>query len=371
MSAPAPLPPIKCLLVDDLEENLVALGGLLQRDDVELLTARSGMEALELLLVHEVALAFLDVQMPDMDGFELAELMRGSERTRNVPLIFVTAGDHERQRVFKGYESGAVDFIYKPIESHILKNKAEVFFQLYRQRQQLAQDLHERTETLRLNEMFSALLAHDLRNPLSAVLASAELLRRRTAESHAQEAATRILASGRRMSRMIEDMLDLARARLAGGIIVKREAVDLRLLVDRVVREHQAAAPDRTVEIECTGDFAGSWDPERISQVASNLIGNALKHGQPGGPVQVRLDGSGVGSVQLSVVNAGTIAPELLDHLFDPFRAGARPAGRSEGLGLGLYIVYQIVKAHRGTVEVDSSRANLTEFRVVVPRRVD
>jgi two-component system sensor histidine kinase/response regulator len=147
------LPPIKCLLVDDLEDNLLALSALLERDDVELLTARSGSEALELLLEHDFALAFLDVQMPDMDGFELAELIRGSDRTRHVPLIFVTAGARERQRVFKGYESGAVDFIYKPIEAHILQNKADVFFQLYRQRQQIAHELQERTETLRCSRM--------------------------------------------------------------------------------------------------------------------------------------------------------------------------------------------------------------------------
>ena len=128
------MPGIKCLLVDDLRENLLALSALLEGDDIETLTAQSGAEALELLLVHDFALAFLDVQMPEMDGFELAELMRGSERTRHVPIIFVTAGAREAQRVFKGYESGAVDFIYKPIEPHILKNKADVFFQLYRQR---------------------------------------------------------------------------------------------------------------------------------------------------------------------------------------------------------------------------------------------
>ena len=102
---------IKCLLVDDLEENLLALSALLRRDDVEMLKARSGAEALELLLVHDVALALLDVQMPEMDGFELAELMRGSERTRHVPIIFVTAGARDQQRVFKGYEAGAVDFL--------------------------------------------------------------------------------------------------------------------------------------------------------------------------------------------------------------------------------------------------------------------
>src|SRR5882757_8493964 len=126
-------PRIKCLLVDDLEENLLALCALLQRDDVELLTARSGPDALELLLLHDVALAFLDVQMPDMDGFELAELMRGSERTRHVPIIFVTAGGHDQHRLFQGYDTGAVDFLHKPIEPHMLKSKADVFFQLYRQ----------------------------------------------------------------------------------------------------------------------------------------------------------------------------------------------------------------------------------------------
>src|ERR1700754_3694718 len=119
---------VKCLLVDDLEENLLALSALLQRPDLEILTAQSGSEALELLLVHDVALAFLDVQMPEMDGFELAELMRGSERTRNVPIIFVTAGTHDSFRQFKGYEAGAVDFLYKPVDARILKNKADVFF---------------------------------------------------------------------------------------------------------------------------------------------------------------------------------------------------------------------------------------------------
>jgi len=360
------LPAIKCLLVDDLDENLLALSALLARDDVEILTARSGSEALELLLVHDVALAFLDVQMPDMDGFELAELLRGSERTRRIPLIFVTAGAREPQRMFKGYETGAVDFIYKPIEPHILKNKADVFFELYRQKQQLALELHERTETLRLNEMFSALLAHDLRNPLSAIVGTAHILQRRPDERTALESAARILSSGKRMSRMIEDMLDLARARLAGGIIVKREQADFKALVDRVVREHQTALPDRRIESTCEGDCAGFWDPERIAQVASNLIGNALKHGDPDSPVFVRLDGTQGDCVTLVVRNAGSIAPDVLAHLFDPFRGGQRQSGRSEGLGLGLYIVSQIVLAHQGTVDV--STGHDTSFRVQFPR---
>jgi signal transduction histidine kinase len=362
------LQPVKCLIVDDLEENLLAMSALLERDDVQVLTARSGADALELLLIHDVALAFLDVHMPEMDGFELAELLRGSERTRHIPLIFVTAGAREQHRLFKGYETGAVDFIYKPIEPLVLQNKADVFFELYRQRQQLAFELKDRTETLRLNELFSALLAHDLRSPLSAILASAQLLQKRSDDRVSLDTAARIVSSGKRMARMIEDMLDLARARLAGGIIVKREEADFRTLLERVVREHQAAVPARLIESTYDGDCTGLWDPERIAQVASNLIGNALKHGDPDAAVRVRLEGTRGDSVTLMVKNGGTIAPDVLTHLFDPFRGGQRGPGRGEGLGLGLYIVSQIVRAHHGTVDVKTGQEDETCFRVQLPR---
>ena len=129
--------PVPFLLVDDLEENLVSLEALLKRDDHLLLKARSGDQALELLLKHDVALALVDVQMPGLNGFELAELMRGNERTRRIPIIFVTAGTADGRR-FRGYEAGAVDFIQKPIEPDVLRSKVEVFFELYRQRQRLA-----------------------------------------------------------------------------------------------------------------------------------------------------------------------------------------------------------------------------------------
>src|ERR1700733_398263 len=146
-------PPVKFLIVDDREENLIALEALLRRDGLEILRARTGDEALEILLLHDVALALLDVQMPEMDGFALAELMRGSERSRHVPIIFVTAAVQEQHRVFQGYDAGAVDFLFKPIEPRILKHKTGVFFELYKQRQTLA-------EMLRVNEMFIAVIGH-------------------------------------------------------------------------------------------------------------------------------------------------------------------------------------------------------------------
>jgi two-component sensor histidine kinase len=160
---------VSFLLVDDLEENLLSLEALLRRENLSLLKARSGDEALELLLEHEVALALIDVQMPGLNGFELAELMRGNERTRAIPIIFVTAGSADSQRRFRGYEAGAVDFIQKPIESDILRSKAGVFFDLFRQRQQIADqrdELEVQAEALReagrRKDEFLVTLTHDL-----------------------------------------------------------------------------------------------------------------------------------------------------------------------------------------------------------------
>jgi signal transduction histidine kinase len=362
------LPPVVCLIVDDLEENLIALAALLDEPGVEVLRARSGAEALELLLVHPVALALLDVQMPELDGFELAELMRGSERTRHIPIIFVTAGAGDQRRIFKGYESGAVDFLLKPIEPQVLKSKARVFFQLHRQQLQLAEELRERTETLRMNELFTAMLGHDLRGPLSAIVMAAMIIEKKTVDEATRRMAGRAISSARSMSRMIEDMLDLARARVGGGIVVRRVHGDLEAPLHRVADECGAAHPERRIEWHADGDFIGDWDADRLAQVASNLIGNALRHGSASEPVRVHLDGREPRHVVFSVSNAGRIPDELLPHIFDPFRGRDEPSARGEGLGIGLFIVRQIVVAHRGTVEVKSGESGHTTFVVRLPR---
>ena len=356
------LPAVKFLLVDDLEENLVALEALLVRDDLEILKARSGRDALELLLLHDVALALVDVQMPDIDGFELAELMRGAARTRTVPIIFVTAGASEEHRIFKGYDAGAVDFLHKPVDPRILRHKTETFFQLERQRQQLA-------ETLRLNETFVAAVGHDLRNPLSAIMTAAQLLEMTATDDRTKLTVSRLRSSGKRMSAIIDDLFDLARVRLGGGITIEPHDTDLLAIVHRVVSEHQQAHPARRFDVKPEGDLRGCWDERRLEQVLSNLIGNAERHGVADGPITLRLTGSGDGVV-FSVHNRGTIAPELLPVLFDPFRSGREKSSR-EGLGLGLFIVHHVIDAHGGGIEVTSSGDAGTTVRVQLPRRME
>jgi two-component system sensor histidine kinase/response regulator len=180
--------------------------------------------------------------------------------------------------------------------------------------------------------------------------------------------AKRIVVSGRRMTRMIDDLLDLARARLAGGIPLKMIQSDLAEPVQRVVREYETAFPDRRIELQQEGNVNGEWDAERLAQAASNLIGNALQHGMPNSPVHVRLDGSGSDGVMLSVANDGSIPSRVVAHLFEPFQGGQRQPGQNQGLGLGLYIVQQIVHGHRGAVAVQATDGNRTVFEVKVPR---
>lgn len=358
-------PMVKILLVDDLRENLIALEALLRRDGLELLSARSGREALELLLVHDVALALIDLQMPDMDGLELAELMRGSQRTRHVPIIFVTAANRDQQRMFRGYEVGAVDFLYKPIEPVLLGHKVATFVDLHRQRLERERLADELREMLRLNEMFVAAVSHDLRSPLSTLLMGASVLHGKLGDPALERTLARMRSSAERMRGMLDELYDLARVRLAGGIAIEPSPTDFAPLAQRVADELGVAHPERRLIVEAEGGSSeGNWDEARLAQVLANLIGNALRHGAPEQPVRVRWRGD-ADALVLEVHNAGTIPSNVRDNLFDPFRRGTHAR---DSLGLGLYIVRQIVLAHAGSIDVASTDSEGTTFRVRLPR---
>lgn len=353
--------PTKVLVVDDREDNLLVLRSILSELDVELVEAASGTQALELLLEHDVAVALIDVQMPDMDGFELAELMRGTNRTSHVPIIFVTAGGFERNRVFRGYEAGAVDFLFKPLVPHVLKGKVEVFAEIHRQRTRLSEMVHLREELV-------AVVSHDLRTPLNAILMSSELISAISTEKEVLSAAQRIDRSAKRMEGIINDLLDLSRTRLGAGMAVLPEPCNLGEIARAAVDELPARSAQ--VRVEAVGELDGTWDSARLTQALSNLLSNALEHGEKNGVIVVRLDGSEPGSVQLGVHNQGAIPAEHRGHLFQPFVSHGKDVAR-KGLGLGLYIVRQIALAHRGEVFVATSSAAGTTFTLDLPRHCD
>lgn len=181
----------KLLIVDDLPENLLALEALIKREDRQVYKALSADEALSLLLEHEFAMAILDVQMPGMNGFELAEMMRGTEKTKNIPIVFVSAAGRELNYAFKGYESGAVDFLHKPLDIHAVKSKVNVFVDLYRQRKAMKQQVealersrqeqeallrelkstqNELEHAIRMRDDFMSIVSHEVRTPLNGLI---------------------------------------------------------------------------------------------------------------------------------------------------------------------------------------------------------
>jgi signal transduction histidine kinase len=217
------------------------------------------------------------------------------------------------------------------------------------------------------SESFLGILGHDLRNPLNTVLTTARLMTMRNElPPESSKRLGRIITSGVRMQRMIEQILDVARDRLAGGIPVDRtDPCDLAPLVTRIVDEARAANPGLTIELRATACIA-SVDHDRFEQVVSNLLGNAAVHGDATRPIGIDF-ASRDGFAVLSVHNHGApIAPELMPRLFDPFKYAATQC-RAPGLGLGLYISERIVTAHGGRIEVESSEARGTRFRVVIP----
>jgi signal transduction histidine kinase len=353
------------LLVDDLEENLLSLEALLRREDVVLLKARSGDQALEILLQNDVALALIDIQMPGLDGFELAELMRGNERTRRIPIIFVTAGGGDSQRRFQGYEAGAVDFIEKPIEPDILRSKADVFFELYRQRQQISaqrDELKAQAEALkeadRRKDVFLAILAHELRNPLTPLRNGLDLLRRNPDAEDSKDIRDMMDRQLAHLVRLIEDLLDVSRIS-QGKIELRKERINVSDLVCAAVEASQPAIDSARHSLTIDIPSEPLWidaDLIRISQVIANLLSNAAKYTPPAGRIGIVVRAVGK-HVAIDVSDSGIgIPPEMQSKIFQLFTQIDNHLHRAQGgLGVGLALVKQIVALHGGTVEAASA----------------
>lgn len=370
--------PVSFLLVDDLEENLISLEALLRRDGLKLLKARSGDQALELLLQHDVALALVDVQMPGLNGFELAELMRGNDRTRRVPIIFVTAGSTDTRRRFQGYEAGAVDFIQKPIEADILRSKADVFFELYRQRQQIAaqrDELESKAEALReadrRKDEFLATLAHELRNPLAPLRNGLDILRKNPDSGSAADIREMMDRQLVHLVHLIDDLLDVSRVS-QGKIELRRDKIRLE---DPVKAALEASRPlieshNHTLSVAIADEPL--WvdaDQIRMSQTVSNLLNNAAKYTPTGGRIGLSVKRDGNEAVIEVSDNGVGIPRDMQAKVFQLFTQIDDHLSRSQGgLGIGLALVKQLVAMHGGEVTaVSDGPGEGSRFAVRLP----
>lgn len=387
--------PSKILIVDDLPENLQALEALLRHDQRVIHQASSGDAALALLLEHEFALAILDVQMPGMNGFELAEVMRSTSRTRHIPIVFVSAAGRELDYAFKGYENGAVDFLYKPIDPGAVRSKVAVFVALDQQRREtrrqmlalersrqeqetllreLNQTQQELQRSLKMRDEFMSLVAHELRTPLNTLFLETQMrslqIKRGNAAAFAPQQMEAMVQRDERqiksMIRLIDDMLDVSRMR-SGKLSIRPTQVQLMSLLERVVSDLslQAATTGSSLTLQPHDPVSGCWDEFRVEQVIVNLLTNALRYGG-GQPVQVSVEQVGE-CVRIDVRDGGKgIAPGDLERIFEPYERGARN-GEPKGLGLGLYISRQLAISHSGELRVTSNPGEGSTFSLMLP----
>jgi len=386
----------KLLIVDDLPENLLALEALIRAPDRIVYRAGSAEAALTLLLEHEFALAIVDVQMPGMNGFELAELMRGTERTRHIPIIFVSAAGRELNYAFQGYESGAVDFLHKPLDPHAVISKVSVFVDLYQHRkalrhemeslaaahrkqeelvQQLQQTQQELEHAVRMRDDFMSMVSHELRTPLNTLYLETQLRQLHLSKGNlANFAADRLPAmierdqrQIRNMVRLIDDMLDVTRMR-RDALSIQTQPVDLAVLARAVVENlrQQAEAAGSVITLEAPAGLHGVWDEFRIEQVLTNLLTNALRYGS-GKPVEMVVQPVGE-MARVSVRDHGIgIAPEDHERIFEQFERTESSRQHAAGLGLGLYITRKIVDLHAGRIALESAPGQGSTFVVELP----
>jgi signal transduction histidine kinase len=387
--------PSKLLIVDDLPENLRALDAVIRDEHRIVYQASSGEEALSLMLEHEFALAILDVQMPGMDGFELAEMMRATSRTRNIPIVFVSAAGRELNYAFKGYETGAVDFMYKPLDPDAVRSKVNVFVTLDQQRREMRHQVEalersrreqevllrelnatqgELQRSLRMRDEFMSLVAHELRTPLNTLfletqMRSLQLKRGNMPAFNAEQMGNMIKRDERQiksMIRLIDDMLDVSRMK-SGTLSIRPGKVELMALLERVVNDLAlaAAAAGCNLLLLPHPPVEGWWDEFRIEQVVVNLLTNALRYGG-GGAVEVSVHQEGCHAV-IDVHDHGKgIAPDFIERIFEPYERGAK-SGEPKGLGLGLYISRQLATSHGGKLTASSAPGQGATFSLTLP----
>jgi signal transduction histidine kinase len=367
----------RILFVDDNADMREYVARLLsERWHVEL--ASDGDEALAAIRRNHPDLVLCDAMMPGLDGLSLLRAIRADEALRTLPVIMLSARAGEEEAA-RGLTAGANDYISKPfsardllvrVATNLAASKSARENVLARQTAEAA----ERTQRLLLEfqERFVAVLGHDLRNPIYAINMAAGLLTQ-LAPKFNDELTTRTIrrlgSSSRRMAKMVDQLMDLSRLRLGTGFTLAPIENDLCELLTEVIEELRTAHSTRTIVLECPPGVVGSWDRDRLEQVFSNLIGNAVHHGLPDTAITVSVQPER-DVVCVEVHNRGAPIPEeIRDTLFEPFRRGERISRtNSAGLGLGLYISRELVHAHGGAIAVSSDSVHGTVFRVTLPR---
>jgi signal transduction histidine kinase len=389
---------VNILLVDDQPGKLLAYRAILDELNENLLTADSGREALQHLLRTDVTIVLMDVSMPDLDGFELAEIIRDHPRYQKTAIIFVSAVHLTDVDRLKGYASGAVDYVSVPVVPELLRAKVRVFAELYRKtreserlNRELEQRVAERTAELeastanqieltqqlreadRRKDEFLAFLAHELRNPLAPIVNAASILRLKVADDPELNWCREVIErQAGQLTRLVDDLLDVSRI-TRGNITLRREPTSIEAIVATAVetcrpiidlRRHDLSIriPKRPPVVE--------GDPARLTQIVANLLSNAAKYQDEDGRIEIIVETEGTDAVVTVKDDGIGIAPEMLPLVFDLFSRVAGAQHRTDdGLGIGLALVKKLTELHGGTIEASSEGLRKgSRFVVRLPR---
>ncbi len=377
----------KILLVDDRSENILALTATLSGEGYDLHMASSGKEAFEKTILHEFAAILMDVQMPELNGFETARLIRSLNHAKSTPIIFVTAIHQSEAYAHLGYEVGAIDYLFKPIDTGILKAKLSILAELFKRNYELQYYNQKRQDEavrdaenkmlksqVQARDEFLAMASHELKTPITPLNLQMQsflkMVRTRTLKQIDDERLERMLSTAyhqvERLAETIDKLLDVSRF-TAGKVAMNFEKVNLCELVKETVNSFEIqlnklgcackiSAPDQ-VMIVC--------DLFRIEQVLINLLSNAMKYG-PGKPVEIQISADEEWA-ELRIKDHGIgIAPEDHKRIFQRFERATPPTNYG-GLGLGLYITCEIIKQHQGSIHIESSLGSGATFIVRIP----
>ncbi len=368
------------LIVDDTPENLISLKRVLERHNFEVDTASSGEEALKKVLKNEYVLIILDVQMPGMDGFEVAEAISGYSKAKETAIIFLSAVNKELKFITRGYSSGGLDYITKPVDMDILLLKVKTFYRIYEQSRKLIEiqkalldEIEYRKQAERKKDEFISIASHELKTPLTSVKGYMQLLGRSvekgdvpTVKKHLEKAQIQL----EKLHELIADLLDISKIE-SGKLKFNKKTFVIDELLDSVIDIIRQANPEFNIIIKGQKGIEVYADEMRIEQVIINFLTNAIKYSPGTDEIHINVDAIG-NKIYVGVRDFGIgIAADQQKSVFDKFYRVEETSIHFQGLGIGLFITAEIIKRHGGEVGVKSTFGEGSEFYFILPVNSD